>query len=290
MKNIIPLLALVSLFFSACVSKEPIRVAEPMTTPAASVTPVKSPKMKIIQIPLIVKESRLFQDGSVDQYTITEWSQDLSRPLNKKTYDANKKKLMGSVVYEYVGDKEISETQYDGANGLKSKKLFEYDGSGRVISETSLDDRSKPQLKSTYEYDKDGNKVSWKVFDGAGVCYSNTIYSYTGKMIKSMEMRGLEDQFEGRVDIMWNDLGKEIGRTYYLADGSMDYQEKYLYTDGRRSAEEKRSPGGNLITTTVYEYADGSAPVKKLIKNAQNKLISGSVFEYINRQESVLDE
>jgi hypothetical protein len=210
--------------------------------------------------------------------------------MNKKTYDASKKKLTGSVVYEYAGDKEISETQYDGANAIKAKKVFEYDANGRVVMETSLDERNKAQLKSTYEYDQDGNKISWKVFDGSGVCYSNTVYSYMGKMLRSMELRGLEDLVEGRVDVSWNDLGQEVGRFYYLADGSMDYQEKYAYADGRRVSEEKRSPSGTLITTTVYEYTEGNAPVKKLVKNGQNRLISGSVFEYINRQQSVLDE
>ena len=64
-------------------------------------------------------------------------------------------------IFEYKGNKCISQSSWDGNNKLFAKKSYKYDDNNRKIEELTYDDNGKVDITRVYKYDSQGNIVEF---------------------------------------------------------------------------------------------------------------------------------
>jgi hypothetical protein len=243
-----------------------------------------SPPVTIL-VPVLMKESRFFADGKLDQVVVQTWSDDLKRKLTRVTYEASRPDPVAKTSYDYKGDKLITETSLDPSGIVKSKVAYSYAASGLLSEEKRMDAKGQVLLASRYEYDAQGRRTAWKVYHSGEELAAVTAYEYDAKGLARILMLDGAGKSEGSVEISRDAAGREAKRVYKEADGTVSSVETVVYEGNRIKEERSSGPDGDAYLVTTYEYGALDAPSKRTVKDRGAAVMEMVSYEYQTRKE-----
>ncbi|MFQ3620283.1 MAG: hypothetical protein SNJ78_04965 [Spirochaetales bacterium] len=258
------------------------------TTPATSPTPEKKAKTIVERIPRVIKESILFPDGTVDEYTIYSYTTDGKLLLKEELFDAASKDLLEYSEYQYQQEQLVEKRTFDGNKKLKFRRTYTY-SNNLLIEESQFNPDNVLQTRSVYSYDFQNRRIDWKTFDASGSLIGATRYTYTGNSKEPTEIELLNPSGTVDLKIMVNFLeGKKSREVFTTTEGKLEKEVMYRYDEqGRLLGETVFSPTRVKQSSIAYEYpADAFVPLRIVQLDGRDRPKKILVREYAFREES----
>jgi len=265
-------------------AKTPTTAAQAAKTPVQ--TPVqaekKAPRIVIVRIPLEVKASVLFPDGSLDGYTQSE--RDTQGLLLSQTRYTASGTTIEKIEYVYNLGKLASKITKDGEGKLVSLRSYEYGSTGLLIAET-VDDANGKRLSSfEYTYGANGKRLTWIVKDAKATPIAETVYTYRNGILEKAELRdgiGRKTGFSS-YDYEGDRLVKQ---SFFDAGGTLLRVETNTWSNGKVTIEERKSAGGAIQQRSTYEYGTDGQLLKKMWEDVAGKSKLTTTYEYSFKEE-----
>jgi hypothetical protein len=263
--------------------------------PPAAVQPVrpeakpeqKKEKIIIRKIPRIVKESFLFEDGSVDEYRIFSYSADGKFLLKEELFDADSGELLETVQYTYQDELVTERKSYDRENKLKGKKTYTYNGSKLPATENLFDKNETIQAVSKYSYNPAGGRTEWQTLDAAGVILASTRYEYQNGRLWKILLLGPGGKLDMDITVSYDDKGRKTREVFAGSTGKAEKEIAFSYDEkDRLTSETTLSANKAVLGKIMYEYSSGDeGPVKTRYLDGREKVKKISIQEFAFREE-----
>jgi hypothetical protein len=169
-----------ALIFASCASGP-----EPATAPAP-----RSPETARFvpgQIPVEKRAVVKFADGTIDEFTISEYDPSDITLLGQNRFSASGG-LMDQIEYTYNEEKNVltNKMTKDDENRIKSRVVYENDdNTDRLMRETVVNKAGKAVSTNEYTYNPAGFVVSRAILNGNRVKLAETFYTYNGNLVVS---------------------------------------------------------------------------------------------------------
>ena len=236
------------------------------------------------QEPFEVRQNVLFADGSLDEYTTTEWNSSYTRIELQERYSASGA-LLEQVEFSYNDDRGVlgAKITRDVELRIRSRVVYQYNTQNRVHRENLVDNRGRVVSTYDFTYDSRGNTIKRVIKNRAGETLAETTYNYDNQnRITSSQTR--------------NPGGGVISSTTYIYDGN---QVRQNVTDGNgnptsvvtatmRDGLEVENVMTSATTNTMQmrirnEYGQNRELLVKNIENFQGNSRQVIRFEYVFR-------
>ncbi|HOJ98034.1 MAG TPA: hypothetical protein PLW34_00550 [Termitinemataceae bacterium] len=280
----------VSLVFSSCAnvppsaSKEEKSPGESVPVVVEKEQKVSAPKTVTVTVPLEKKVITRFANGSVDEYSVSEYDEKLQFLRNQKKFSASGS-LLEQAEYAYNGNRLVSKTIKDGEGKILSVRNYGYDAKGQVVQEILLDGNGKQLSAFEYGYDGAGNKIRWKILDGNNSLVAETLYIYDGSVLRNAELRDGTGKKTGASFYEYTPEGALKSITYYNAGGAVTRIERFTYMNNQLVKEERTTAGGQILQIVSYEYGSHGEVLKKTVDDRQARSQQIFEYEYVYRQD-----
>ncbi len=238
---------------------------------------------KIVRVPVERKASLRFEDGSLDEYTISEYTEE-GYVKRKKRYSASAV-LLDQVEYVH-SDSRLDEKRLLDEKGLvKSVTRYGYEGD-KLVSERIEDGEGKLLTAFTYEYDESGRRVAQRVSNGDGRNLATTKYQWNAT--GSLERTELTDS-TGRLIAYsifdYDDQGFLAKQEYFSADGILLRFEISTHSNGRLVRLARMNFKGVEQFVHSFEYGDMGELIKKSVDDRLAGAKYSHNYEYTVREE-----
>jgi len=234
---------------------------------------------------LEIKQSVFFADGTLDEYTTSQWDSAYTHIDSQSRYSASGA-MLEQVEFAYNDDKGYITTKItrDVESRLKNRVVYQYNPQGRLFRESLVDNKGK--IISTYEYtyDNKGNRISRIIKNRAGDRLAETIYDFDnqGRMITSKTQDfggGAISSTEYQYDAQGN-LVKQVVRNN---EGRATATINAVWQDGNEVRNEMLGADGSVQMRVTNEYGGNGELVKKTIENFQGASKQIMQYEYTFR-------
>ena len=243
-----------------------------------------APKTITVQVPVEIKSVIKFADGSIDEYTTSEYDDEFKTLLFQTRYSASGA-LVEHTEYKYIEGKLVEKTIKDHEDKIISKRTFTYGPSGLVTDETVIDGNGKLISAFEYAYDAQNNKIAWIVKNNNNTKVAETRYAYKDGKVQSAELTDAKGKKNGYSTYEYDSVGNLSVISYYNASGSLLRKEVSYWDKGLLKKEERSSVGGQVMQRTAYEYGPNQEIIRKTIEDLQGKSKQIIEYEYTNRTE-----
>jgi hypothetical protein len=281
MKKEIIFIGLMTLVFAACVTTGN---GETTTGGAAASRAggARTSADKTLQIPIETKSMILFADGSLDEYTTTDYDPSFTNIVNQNRYSASGA-LLEQMEYAYQDEKGWLSTKItrDVENRLKNRIVYQYNDQGQLSREILANKAGKAVSSYEYGYDKSGNRISRTVKSGTGVKLAETLYTYDsrGIMISSETRDGAGRKISSTVN-RYDALGNLINQEVTNMDGQVTTIISAVWQDGYEIENEQKTPDGSIQLRVTNEYGAEGELLKKTVENFQGESTQIMRYEY----------
>ena len=233
-------------------------------------------------IPVEMKAKVLFGDGTLDEYTESEYDETFSTLREQRRYSASGS-ILEHIVYTYIEDKNLVKvkTTRDADDQIKNMVEYAYDGQGFKVSETLLTKDRKLVSSYSYVYDADG-KLARRVFaNNAGVKMAETVYSYdsNGNAI-STETQSASGQIINTTHSQYNSDNYLTNQKVLNPGGQTTASTAFAWHSGRETKVEQFGPDGTLQMRITNEYGPDGELLKKTIEDIRGSTIQLLTYEY----------
>jgi len=258
---------------------------------AGQVSPQKTAKERtvIVKIPVLIKVTRYYSDGLVDQYTDYKLSADMKTLLEESVYDGSRPDPVQRIAYAYEGGRRVRESVYESDGELRSRKEISYDAAGRVAAELTFDSKGAAVSSSAYSYDASGNMTEWIARDGSGAVQAAVAYRWKDGRLESILMADSSGAPTGSVALEYGPGGLVSKRRYLDASGVLQKSESYAYSAAILSSIEYRRGDGVLSSRTAYELGSSGERVSETHYDRTGGVIGRARYEYKVREESMTE-
>jgi hypothetical protein len=247
--------------------------------------PVLKERIEEFQVPVVLKETRTFADGVVDQITENTWSPDYTRILSSLTRKPSLPEPSARTSYAYSEGILVSRSSYGPDGAMQNRSTFEYDGEGRLIRETMADGKGAVQSVSEWSW-SEGRKVEWRVLDARGMVLARTAYRYQDELLSGLLMNDGAGNSTGRGEYQYNNDGLLTGIRYFSAAGSPQDRIEYMLENGKVMQEKTFRADGRLERGLLYEYGPAGQILKITLTDASGRHRESTIFEYTFRTET----
>jgi YD repeat-containing protein len=230
------------------------------------------------------KTSIRFADGSLDEYTLSEYNNEGSL-ITQHRYSASGA-LMQKTEYIYADTKLQTKMVRDMEDKLRTRVLYSYNAENQLIVEILEDGAGRRMATYEYRYDENGKKIAWIVQNGAGQTIAQTSYTWLGNLLTRTEAKDSKNQVTGYSILQYNDKSQVITRSYYDNKDTLLRKETSIW-DADKLVREEQVNGKNQSTYLItYEYeTNGQVAIKK-IQDIAGKSGYSTHYEYITRERS----
>ena len=232
-----------------------------------------------------IKHSVFFADGSLDEYTTSEWNKDYTRIDNEVRYSASGA-MLEQVEFAYNEDKGYKTTKItrDVESRLKNRIVYQYNEQGRLSRESLVDNKGKVVSTYEYAYDGKGNQISRIMKNRTGNKLAETVYTYdsNGKMTTS-ETKDAGDKKISATKYTYDRDGNLINQQVTNAEGKITSVISSVFQAGRETRNEIASPDGSVQMRVSNEYGKDGELTKKTIENFQGDSKQFIQYEYVFR-------
>ena len=244
-----------------------------------TITKPTVPKEEIVEIyiPHLLKETRYFKDGSVDDYRVLTYEEGTETVLTEKTFDSFDN-LKEQIFYLYQEEAVVRRETKNPRGKLLSYEVLRYDKEGRLLSKESSTSQNGPTISSYYDYDERGNRIRLTVKDDSETVLSRIDYTFQG----NLEIQRVLVGGDGKV---WNtfirehdDQGRLVRETTLNPKGEREKEVLHIYKGNFRVAEEHRDKFGALSRRFRFEPDDKGSPYRIIMENSE-----GTIFSTVER-------
>jgi YD repeat-containing protein len=232
------------------------------------------------QIPVEVKTSVMFADGSLDEYVISDYDPLYAKLLNQNRYSASGA-LLEQVEYSYQEDSGhlAGKLTRDMENRLKTRVLYDYDSQGRLIRETLVNKSGKTVSSYEYGYDNKGNRISRVVNSGAGIKLAETSYTFNAAgLVTASETKDGSGKRINFAENQYDAGGNLISQKVYNAGGEVTSTINAVWKDGLEVESDQIGSDGTTQIRILNEYGPERELIRKKIENLQGQ--STQIFQY----------
>ena len=232
------------------------------------------------------KQSIYFADGSLDEYTTSQWDSGFIR-IDKQARHSASGAMLEQVDFAYNDDKGnfvTTKITRDVESRLKNRVVFQYNQQGNLIRESLTDNKGK--IVSTYEYayDNSGNRVSRIIKNRAGDKLAETTYTYDNqKRMATSQTRDFMESAISSTRYSYNAQGNLIKQEVLGSDGKPTAVINAIWQDGREMSNEMVASDGSRQMRIINEYGEVGELVKKTIENYQGNSKQIMQYEYTIR-------
>jgi len=231
------------------------------------------------------KQSVFFADGSLDEYTTSEWDKDYTRVNSQARYSASGA-MIEQVEFSYNEDSNelLTKLTRDVERRLKNRVVYRFNPQGRLYQESLVDNKGK--IVSTYEYgyDGQGNRTSRVIKNRSGDKLAETAYTYDGQnRMATSETRDFAESTISSTKYTYDAQGNLIKQEVVGGDGKVTSVISSVWQDGREIRNEMTSADGKVQLRVTNEYGDNGELVRKTIENFQGESKQVMQYEYTFR-------
>lgn len=231
------------------------------------------------------KQSVLFADGSLDEYTVSQWDSSFSN-VEKQVRHSASGAMLEQVEFTYNEDRGNITTKItrDVESRLKNRVVYQYNPQGYLFRESLVD--SKGKVVSTYEYayDARGNRVSRVIKNRAGDKLAETTYTVDaqGRMTASQTRDFMESAISS-TQYKYDAQGNLIQQVVLNNEGKATATINAVWREGREIRNEMIAADGKVQMRVTNEYGDYGELVRKVIENFQGASKQIMQYEYTFR-------
>ncbi|MFH2114900.1 MAG: hypothetical protein ABIJ86_10380 [Spirochaetota bacterium] len=247
--------------------------------------PVLRERTEEYQVPVMVKETKAFADGVVDQTTEYAWSADYLNLISSLTRKPSLPDPAGRTSYEYKDGILVSRINYGPDGVIQNRSTFDYDAEGRLVRETMADGKGAVQSISEWSW-ADAYKVEWKVLDAKRLALARTLYRYQDGLLTELLMSDGAGNSTGRGEYRYNDDGVLVGIQYFSASGTPQDRIEYVIEAGLAVQEKSFRADGRLERGRLYEYGPEGQVLKMTLTDASGRHRESTSYEYGFRTET----
>ena len=232
---------------------------------------------------LEVKQSIFFADGSLDEYTTSQWDPSYSHVDNEVRYSASGA-MLEQVEYAYNEDKGQKTTKItrDVESRLKNRIVYQYNPQGKLWRENLVDNKGKVVSTYEYAYDAKGNQISRIMKNRTGNKLAETTYTYdaSGKMLTS-ETKDAGDNKISSTKYTYDSQGNLVNQQVTNAEGKITLVSTSVWRGGLETRFEQTTPDGNVQLRVTKEYGNKEELTKETIENFQGNSKQFKQYEYV---------
>jgi len=232
---------------------------------------------------LEVKHSVFFADGSLDEYTTSQWDPSFSHVDNEVRYSASGA-MLEQVEYAYNDDKGQKTTKIirDVESRLKNRTVYQYNPQGKLWRESLVDNKGKVVSTNEYAYDAKGNQISRVMKNRTGNKLAETTYTYdaSGKMLTS-ETKDAADNKISATKYTYDGQGNLVNEQVTNAEGKVTSVTTLVWRGGLETRKETATPDGSVQMRVTNEYGNKEELTKKTIENFQGDSKQFIQYEYV---------
>lgn len=247
--------------------------------------PVLKQRIEEYQVPVLLKETKVFADGVVDQITEHTWSREYTRIISSLTRKPSLSEPVGKTNYEYKDGILAMRISYGPDGVVQNRSTFVYDGEAQLIRETMADGKGAIQSVSEWSW-TNGRKSEWKVLNANALVLAQTIYRYKDELLTELLMSDGAGNSTGRGEYRYNSDSVLVGIQYFSAAGTPQDRLEYAIEAGRPVQEKSFRIDGRLERSRLYEYGPDGQVLKMTLTDASGRQRETTSYEYAFRTET----
>jgi disulfide oxidoreductase YuzD len=254
-------------------------------TPAEKPQPVLKQRTEEYRVPVVIKETKVFADGVVDQTTEYTWSGDYSLITSSIVRKPSLPEPTGKTIYEYKDGILAVRINYGPDGAVLNRSTFIHDAGGQLVRETMADGKGVIQSISEWSW-TDGLKTEWKVLDAKGLVLAKTLYRYRDGLLTELLMSDGAGNSTGRGEYRYNSGGVLTGIQYYNAAGTPQDRIEYVIEADRPVQEKSFRSDGRLERSRLYGYGPEGQVITMTLADASGRHRESTSYDYAFRTET----
>ena len=234
------------------------------------------------QIPVEKRAVIKFPDGTIDEFTISEYDPSDITLLGQKRFSASES-LMDQIEYTYDEDKNVltNKMTKDDENRLKSRVVYVHDeSSGRLMRETVVNKAGKAVSTNEYTYNPSGSVASRAILNGNNIKLAETFYTYEGDLLVSSRTQAEDGRPISSSTNEYDRDGNLINQVLYNATGSVTRRIATRWQNGQEIETTQTTADGRPQLKITNEYGAAGELLRKTVENYQGESTQVIEFEY----------
>jgi YD repeat-containing protein len=280
MKILVIIISALALVFSSCATGQNIGGDGSAGRPGGG-------KAQGGQIPVETKIAILFADGSLDEYTTTEWDSTFTNRAYQNRYSASGT-LLEKVEFAYQEDKGWLTTKLsrDVEDRLKTRIVYQYNEQGLLWKESLANKAGKTVSSYEYGYDSRGNRTSRIIYNATGVKLAETLYTFNnnGQLIAT-ETRDGSGKKINSTENEYDSAGNLVSEKVYNANGELNTIVNSVWQQGHETENQRQRADGMVQLRITNEYGSSGELLHKKIENIQDESTQMMEYEYAFKPE-----
>jgi hypothetical protein len=250
--------------------------------PSGPVEAAKSSKPIPGQIPVEKRAVVKFADGTIDEFTISEYDPSDITLLGQNRFSASGG-LMDQIEYTYDEEKNMltNKMTKDDENRIKSRIVYMHDEvTDRLVRETVVNKAGKAVSTNEYTYNPAGFVVSRAILNGNNVKLAENFYTYNGNMVVSSKTQAGDGRPISSSTNEYDRNGNLVNQVLYNAAGNVTRRISTVWQDGHEIEVTQTTADGKPQLRITNEYGAAGELLKKKIENYQGESTQVIEFEY----------
>jgi hypothetical protein len=235
------------------------------------------------QIPLEKRAVVKFADGTIDEFTLSEYDPSDITLLKEQNRFSASGGLMDQIEYTYDEEKKVITTKLtkDEENRLKSRIVYINDeNTGRLLKESVVNKASKVVSSNEYTYNEDGNVASRAILNGNNVRLAETVYIYKGNLVVASKTQAGNGKPISSSTNDYDRDGNLVQQVLYNAAGQITRKISTVWQNGKEMVVIQTTRDGKPQMKITNEYGAAGELLKKTIENYQGNSVQILEFEY----------
>jgi hypothetical protein len=234
------------------------------------------------QIPVEKRAVVKFADGTIDEFTVSEYDPSDITLLGQNRFSASGN-LMDQIEYTYDEEKNMltNKMTKDDENRIKSRIVYTHDEkTGRLMRETVVNKAGKAVAANEYAYNPEGLVISRSILSGNNAKFAETFYTYKGNRVVSSETKAGNGRPISSSTNEYDQDGKLINQVLYNAVGRITRKISTVWRDGHDVEITQTTEDGKPLVKITNEYGSSGELIRKRIENYQGESVQVIEFEY----------
>jgi hypothetical protein len=234
------------------------------------------------QIPVEKRAVVKFADGTVDEFTVSEYDPSDVTLLGQNRFSASGG-LMDQIEYTYNEEKNTltNKMTKDDENRIKSRIVYMRDeATDRLMKETVVNKAGKAVSTNEYTYNPSGFVTSRAILNGNNVKLAETFYTYNGNLVVSSKTQAGDGRPISSSSNEYDREGNLVNQVLYNAAGSITRRISTVWQDGHEVESTQTAADGKTQLKITNEYGASGELVRKRVENYQGESTHVIEFEY----------
>jgi YD repeat-containing protein len=234
-------------------------------------------------VPLEIRQTVYFSDGSLDEYITSEWNPAYTHVINQRRYSASGT-ILEQIEYAYKGENVSVKVIRGPESSLKNRTLYQYNPQGRLSRESIVDNKSKEIWAYEYSYDDKGNRISRAIKDQTGNTLAETKYIFDSQgKITGSQSRDSAETIISSTEYQYDAQGNLIKQVVRNSEEKPITIINSQWQGGNVVINETTAGDGSLQIRVTNEYGNSGELLKKTSEDFQQRSKLVTRYDYFVR-------